>query len=96
MEPWIRDLAVPPDHRRRGIGRTLMERVEQELLARGFDSLWFDTGTSDGYTAARSLYEGMGYRRASHEFVISARIPAGVESERPWVDVVFQMCKSLG
>jgi hypothetical protein len=73
-----------------------MERVEQELLARGFESLWFDTGISDGYAAARALYEDMGYRRASGEFVISARIPAGVVSDRPWVDIVFQMSKRLG
>ena len=94
-EPWIRDLAVPPEHRRRGVGRALMERVEQELLGRGFASLWFDTGISDGYAAARSLYEGMGYRRASGEFVISARMPTSVESERPWIDIVFQMSKRL-
>jgi len=72
-----------------------MDRAEQEMQSRGFRSLCFDTGIDDGYAAARSLYEDMGYRRASGDFVISARIPAGVESDRPWVDVVFQMSRSL-
>jgi ribosomal protein S18 acetylase RimI-like enzyme len=95
MEPWIRDLAVDSEHRHRGVGRALMERAEQELVSRGFSSVWFDTGISEGYAAARSLYEGMGYRRASGEFIISAQIPAGMESERPWIDIVFQMSKRL-
>jgi hypothetical protein len=75
--------------------RALMERAEDELRSRGFGSLWLDTGIDEGYSAARAMYEEMGYRRASGEFVISARIPADVESDRPWVDVVFQMTKSL-
>jgi hypothetical protein len=37
----------------------------------------------------------MGYRRASGNFVISARIPADMESDRAWVDIVFQMAKRL-
>ena len=96
MEPWIRDLFVDPGHRRLGAGRALMDRAEKEMRSRGFRSLWFDTGTDEGYAAARSLYEDMGYRRAGGDFVISARIPAGVESDRMWVDVVFQMSKRLG
>jgi GNAT superfamily N-acetyltransferase len=96
MEPWIRDLLVVPEHRRGGAGRALMEWAEQEMLSRGFSSLWFDTGIDEGYAAARALYEDMGYRRASGNFVISARIPAGVESDRAWVDIVFQMTKRLG
>jgi GNAT superfamily N-acetyltransferase len=95
MEPWIRDLFVDPEHRRHGAGRALMERVEQELIVRGFDSVWFDTGIDDGYAAARALYEDMGYRRASGNFVISARIPADMESDGAWVDIVFQMAKRL-
>jgi GNAT superfamily N-acetyltransferase len=94
-EPWIRDLAVIREHRRLGAGRALMERAEEEVLSRGFRWLWFDTGIDDGYAAARALYEEMGYRRASGNFVISARIPAGVESDRAWVDVVFPMTKRL-
>jgi len=95
MEPWIRDLFVLPGDRRRGIGRALMERAEEELRSRGFGSLVFDTGIDDGYAAARAMYEQMGYRRASGDFIISARIPAGMESDRPWVDIVFEMAKSL-
>jgi hypothetical protein len=99
MEPWIRDLLVDPEHRGHGAGRALMDRAEQEMLSRGFPSLWFDTGIDDGYAAARALYEDMGYRRASGNFVISAHIPAGAEpersSDRAWVDVVFQMTKRL-
>jgi hypothetical protein len=77
-----------------------MDRAEQEMLSRGFLSLWFDAGIDDGYAAARALYEDMGYRRASGNFVISARIPAGAEpersSDRARVDIVFQMSKRLG
>jgi GNAT superfamily N-acetyltransferase len=96
MEPWIRDLVVVPEHRRHGAGQALMKWAEQEMLSRGFASLWFDTGIDDGYAAARALYEGRGYRRVSGDFVISARIPAGVQSDRAWVDIVFQMTKRLG
>ena len=72
-----------------------MDRAEREVLSRGLGSLWLDTGVDEGYAAARALYESIGYRRASGDFVISARIRAGQESDRPWVDIVYQMSKSL-
>jgi GNAT superfamily N-acetyltransferase len=96
MEPWIRDLWVAPEQRRRGVGRALMERAEQELKARGFDSLWFDTGIGESYAAARTLYEDMGYRRVSGEFILSARVLADSGPDRLFAGIVFQMSKSLG
>jgi GNAT superfamily N-acetyltransferase len=60
MEPWIRDLFVSEKHRGSGFGRDLMDAAEAALVEHGFDSVWFDTGISDGYAAARALYESMG------------------------------------
>jgi GNAT superfamily N-acetyltransferase len=93
--PGVFGLEVLEQHRGKGIGRALMLAVERELLVRGFDGAWLDTGVSDDYAAARRLYDRLGYRALGGDYVISARIPEGVESDRLWVDVVFQMTKRL-
>jgi hypothetical protein len=36
------------------------------------------------------MYDGLGYRRLGGDYVISARIPDDVETDRLWVDVVFR------
>ena len=93
--PGIFGLEVLPEHRGAGIGRALMLAVERELLARGFDSVWLDTGVNEDYAAGRRLYDRLGYRRLGGDYVISARVPADVKADRPWLDIVFQMTKRL-
>ncbi len=93
--PGVFGLEVLPEHREAGIGRALMLAVERELLERGFDSVWLDTGVSEEYAAGRRLYDRLGYRRLGGDYVISARVPADVKADRPWLDIVFQMTKRL-
>jgi GNAT superfamily N-acetyltransferase len=56
----IRAFFVDPDHARRGIGRTLLERCESEARARGFRRLEL-MGTLPGVR----LYEALGYQRGA-------------------------------
>ena len=93
--PGVFGLEVVPVFRGKGLGRALVLAVEEELRTRGFDGVWLDTGVSDAYAAARRMYDALEYRRLGGEYVISARVPDDVESDRPWVDVVFRMTKRL-
>lgn len=59
---YVSALAVRPEHRRRGVGRVLMERV-----VAGAEHLGLDVGLDvdlDG-EPARRLYEAMGFREVS-------------------------------
>jgi ribosomal-protein-alanine N-acetyltransferase len=53
---WIASIGVHPDHRRRGVGRQLMEACE---LALGTERVRLSLRTSN--TTALSLYQQMGY-----------------------------------
>lgn len=57
---YISDLAVRPSHQRRGIGRTLMQKLIEtgELLA-------LHVATKN--TAARRLYKSLGFIQSGHE-----------------------------
>lgn len=56
---WINYLAVSPDHRRRGLGRALMEFAEQELLAIGCPKI--NLQVRGGNREALGFYERLGY-----------------------------------
>lgn len=53
-------IAVRPDMRRRGVGRTLMEAVFREARARGAERVLLEVRRSNG--EARALYDSMGFR----------------------------------
>ena len=53
-------IAVRPDRRRRGVGRTLMEAVFREARARGAERVLLEVRRSNG--GARALYDSMGFR----------------------------------
>jgi ribosomal protein S18 acetylase RimI-like enzyme len=55
----VAKLLVHPDHRRRGIGRSLMEGIEAEARRDGRTLLMLDTREGD---AANGLYHALGYR----------------------------------
>ena len=55
---WI---AVHPDHRGRGLGRRLLERL---LAEAGTDRAWLITHDLD--SPARALYRSLGFRRLGH------------------------------
>lgn len=58
---WLDGLAVDEAHRRRGIGRTLMEEARLRAEDAGCDSLVLHTHEDQG--AAIALYESLGMKR---------------------------------
>jgi hypothetical protein len=63
-EARIRQMAVSPDHQRQGLGRRLLEYLENDLRARGFRTLVLNARTS-----AVGFYERLGYSVHGEEFV---------------------------
>lgn len=56
---WVNYLAVAPEHRKSGLGRALMEKVEQELKAIGCPKLNLQVRTSNHEVLA--FYRRLGY-----------------------------------
>lgn len=56
----LRKMYLKPAARRQGLGRYLMEQLEGEIAARGFEQIWLETATA--LTGASEFYEFMGYR----------------------------------
>lgn len=56
---WVNYLAVDPDARRRAIGRDLMQRAEEELLALGCPKL--NLQVRDSNEEALGFYRSIGY-----------------------------------
>jgi ribosomal protein S18 acetylase RimI-like enzyme len=59
-EAEIRRMRVHPDFQRQGLGRLLLERLEERARALGCKTIRLDT--TGQQTAARRLYESAGYR----------------------------------
>lgn len=59
-EAELADLAVAPEHRRRGVGRTLLRACLREVAARGAREIFLQVRESNG--PARSLYREAGFR----------------------------------
>lgn len=59
LEAYLQELYVIPSRRGRGIGRALMEATIELARERGADGIDLNTGETD--TAARALYESMGF-----------------------------------
>ena len=55
---WVNELGVAPSHRRRGIGRRLLEALLAHGRALGCTEAWL--GTEEDNVAARGLYESAG------------------------------------
>ena len=60
-EADIMNVAVAPDHRRQGIARLLLERLEEALRARDVHSLTLEVRASNA--PAKALYASLGYVR---------------------------------
>jgi len=56
---WINYLAVDPDHRRRGLGRELMERAEQFLRDLGCPKINLQVRSTNA--EANAFYEAIGF-----------------------------------
>lgn len=59
LECYLAELYVAPDHRGHGLGRALMEAAIELARLEGAD--YMDLGTSEDDTAARCLYESLGF-----------------------------------
>ncbi|HEX4093026.1 MAG TPA: GNAT family N-acetyltransferase [Trebonia sp.] len=59
LECYLAELYVAPARRGRGLGRALMEAALGEARRRGADSM--DIGVDEPDTAARRLYESLGF-----------------------------------
>jgi ribosomal protein S18 acetylase RimI-like enzyme len=59
LEAYLQELYVVPARRGGGIGRELLERTIEFARAAGADGIDLNTGETD--TAARALYESMGF-----------------------------------
>lgn len=59
LEAYLQELYVVPPLRGRGIGRALLEEAIELSRERGADGIDLNTGETD--TAARALYESMGF-----------------------------------
>ena len=62
-EGEILNLGVAPAHRRKGIGRALVERMLATLRARGVRIVFLEVRESN--TSARRLYEALGFREVA-------------------------------
>jgi ribosomal protein S18 acetylase RimI-like enzyme len=56
---WINYLAVSPDHRRRGLGRTMMREVERRLLHEGCAKINLQVRSAN--TGAVEFYKRVGF-----------------------------------
>ncbi|WP_029058113.1 GNAT family N-acetyltransferase [Stappia stellulata] len=57
----VSKMAVHPEHRRKGIARSLMQALETHARSRGKTLITLDTRTGD---PAQSLYASLGYRQS--------------------------------
>lgn len=60
-EGEIKSMRTPKALRRRGAGRAVLEHIVAEARRRGYKRLNLETGSQDGFVAARSLYESFGF-----------------------------------
>ncbi len=67
--PVVSDLHVMEAYRGKGIGRALMESLEDVARAAGERGVALDTGTDETFAVSRALYRSMGYREQGGVFL---------------------------
>jgi ribosomal protein S18 acetylase RimI-like enzyme len=67
-EMFLYELGVVESHRRRGVGRALVERLAAIARSRGCYGMW--VATDDANVAALATYEGTGAKRDDEPAVI--------------------------
>jgi aminoglycoside 6'-N-acetyltransferase I len=67
----LREMAVHPGHRRRGIGTSLFERLEVDLRSRAIRSIYLMTAKGEG---AEQFYTRAGFRASHRQVVMSRRL----------------------
>jgi ribosomal protein S18 acetylase RimI-like enzyme len=71
---WIKDLAVHPAHRRRGLGEALLHHAHRAYRERGLERVGLKVDT-DNPTGAPRLYERLGYRTDRVYAILELRDP---------------------
>jgi GNAT superfamily N-acetyltransferase len=51
LSPWLAGVFVRPDHRKRGVGSALVERIQHEAKALGFKALYLYTAHAEAFYA---------------------------------------------
>jgi ribosomal protein S18 acetylase RimI-like enzyme len=69
---WVKDLAVHPQHRRRGLGEALLHHAARAYRAAGVERVGLKVD-SDNPTSAGRLYERLGYRTDRTYAILVAR-----------------------
>lgn len=59
----IRKMYLLPTARKKGLGRHLLQQLEQTIAAQGFQQIWIETASV--LSAATKLYEASGYQPAT-------------------------------
>jgi putative acetyltransferase len=59
----IKSMRVADKFLGRGVGRALLEHLIGEARARGMESLWLETGSTEAFIPALRLYESAGFKR---------------------------------
>ena len=59
----IKSMRVADAFLGRGIGRAILNHLISEARARGMESLWLETGSSETFIPALRLYESAGFTR---------------------------------
>jgi putative acetyltransferase len=59
----IKSMRVADKFLGQGLGRAILEHLISEARARGMESLWLETGSTEDFTPALRLYESAGFKR---------------------------------
>lgn len=60
---WI---CVEKNHQKNGIGKILLQEIEQDVCRHGGRAIYLDTSDTEGYASAREFYERNGYECVAH------------------------------
>lgn len=84
LSGFVFNVNVNEAHRRKGIGRALMEHVEREVRRTG--RRWVGLHLDDGNVPAQRLYETLGYRNYHHRFLRSRDLSILRHPQSPNID----------
>lgn len=91
--PYMSNLAIQPEARRRGLGRALVRGCEQQARAWGFSSLTMEVVCSN--EAAIALYRRMGYMLHPCEEEVRLTVRRRFHFKQEWVPKL-RLVKDLG
>ena len=91
----VHDLEVAPAERNRGVGRTLMLELEDQVRARGLSGIGLGTGLDEGYAAARHLYRSLGYAERPGTVYIESSRSMWEPPSAAYVEIVTNWFKAM-